>query len=383
MDTNGHSHLPEQAPDFQALFEPAPGLYLVLTPELGIVAVSDAYADATMTRRDEIVGRSLFDVFPDNPDDPAATAVRNLRASLERVVGERVADAMPVQKYDIRRHEEEGGGFEERFWSPRNSPVLSSDGELRYIIHRVEDVTEFVRLQQAGDRHAELEERAEQMESKVYARTREVADASRALKEANAELARLYERTLELDRLKTQFFANVSHEIRTPMNAVVGMAGLLADTDLDGRQAEYVQTIRASGEHLLTVINDILDFSKLGVLRVSASPVDTAGDTELCFAVTDTGVGIAEDKLEWLFDPFTQVDDWPARAQGGSGLGLAISRGAGSAHVAAGSAWTARPARARRSRSRWRSAWRRRRSPRTTSPSSCAGAACSSSTTAR
>ena len=180
MDTDAPSHLPDLAPDFQALFESAPGLYLVLTPQLEIVAVSDAYADSTMTRRDEIVGRSLFDVFPDNPDDPAASAVRNLRASLVHVVAERVPDAMPVQRYDIRRPASEGGGFEERFWSPRNSPVLSSDGELRYIIHRVEDVTEFVRLQQAGDRRAELEARAEQMESEVFARTREVANASRA-----------------------------------------------------------------------------------------------------------------------------------------------------------------------------------------------------------
>ena len=72
-------------PDFRALFEAAPGLYLVLDPELRIVAASDAYLDATMTRREEIVGRDLFDVFPDNPDDPGADGVSNLAASLERV----------------------------------------------------------------------------------------------------------------------------------------------------------------------------------------------------------------------------------------------------------------------------------------------------------
>jgi len=400
MDNETRSQSPAPEPDFRALFESAPGLYLVLTPQLVIVAVSDAYAQATMTRREEILGRSIFEVFPDNPDDPAASGVRNLRASLERVRDERVADAMPVQKYDIRRPESEGGGFEERFWSPKNSPVVADDGTLRYIIHRVEDVTEFVRLQRAGAQREELEAQAEQMQSEILARTLEVANASRALKEANAELGRLYERTLELDRLKTQFFANVSHEIRTPMNAVVGMAGLLADTLLDDRQAEYVQTIRASGEHLLAVINDILDFSKLGVgrleiehypfdllvvceeaadllaaqahakqleladsfdpavarwvfgdagrvrqvlvnllsnavkftprgevvLRTTASPVDADGNTTVCFEVTDTGVGIAPDKLERLFDPFTQVDDWSTRPQGGTGLGLAISR---------------------------------------------------------
>ena len=65
-------------PDFRRLFESAPGLYLVLAPDLRIVAASDAYLRATMTHREDILGRGLFEVFPDNPDDPAATGVRNL-----------------------------------------------------------------------------------------------------------------------------------------------------------------------------------------------------------------------------------------------------------------------------------------------------------------
>ena len=76
------SRPPLQAPDFRTLFESGPGLYLVLTPALTIVAVSDAYLKATMTKREEILGRHLFDVFPDNPDDPTTTAVANMRASL-------------------------------------------------------------------------------------------------------------------------------------------------------------------------------------------------------------------------------------------------------------------------------------------------------------
>src|SRR6516164_858765 len=106
------------SPDFRALFESAPGLYLVLTRDLRIVAASDAYLRATMTTREGILGRDLFDVFPDNPDDPAADGVRNLRASLDRVLENRLGDAMAVQKYDVRRPETEGGGFEERYWSP-------------------------------------------------------------------------------------------------------------------------------------------------------------------------------------------------------------------------------------------------------------------------
>src|SRR5690349_9282482 len=132
---------PSPPPDFRALFESAPGLYLVLTPELKIVAVSEAYLRATMTKREEILGRGLFDVFPDNPNDPAATGVQNLSASLGRVLQNRTPDRMAVQKYDIRRPESEGGGFEERYWSPINSPVFGQDGEVTLIIHCVEDVT--------------------------------------------------------------------------------------------------------------------------------------------------------------------------------------------------------------------------------------------------
>jgi PAS domain S-box-containing protein len=128
--------------DFRALFEGSPNLYLVLDPHLKIVAVSDAYCRATMTDRKAILGRGIFDVFPDNPADLAATGVSNLRSSLERVLQFRRSDAMALQKYDIPRPASEGGGFDERYWSPLNSPVLDYRGEVSWIIHRVEDVTD-------------------------------------------------------------------------------------------------------------------------------------------------------------------------------------------------------------------------------------------------
>jgi PAS domain S-box-containing protein len=153
LETENEDPLPDQippipTPDFQALFESAPGLYLVLTPALTIVAVSEAYLKATMTRREKILGRNLFDVFPDNPNDPTSSGVSNLSASLKRALENRAPDAMAVQKYDIRRPESEGGGFEERYWSPVNSPVLGTKGEVAYIIHRVEDVTQRKRAEE-------------------------------------------------------------------------------------------------------------------------------------------------------------------------------------------------------------------------------------------
>ena len=165
-----------------------------------------------MTRRQEILGRGIFEVFPDNPDDPAATGVSNLSASLERVLRNKAPDAMAVQKYDIRRPDAEGGGFEERYWSPVNSPVFGPGGGVAHVIHRVEDVTEFLRLQQRGlaqEKQAqEMRVRGERMEAEIFLRAQELQEANRRLRQANEELARMKaelerrveERTADLTR---------------------------------------------------------------------------------------------------------------------------------------------------------------------------------------
>ena len=100
--------------ELKSLFESLPGLYLVLTPELWIVSASDAYLKATMTTREGIVGRRLFEVFPENPDEAGATGMSNLRASLDRVMRNGTADTMAIQKYDVRGPD---GAFEEHYWS--------------------------------------------------------------------------------------------------------------------------------------------------------------------------------------------------------------------------------------------------------------------------
>ena len=148
---------------FRSLYEAQQTPHLVLSPDLTIEAASPAYLEATMTRAEDLVGRNLFDAFPDNPADPEATGVRNLGASLKRVLENRRPDRMPVQKYDIRRPD---GEFEERWWAPLNIPVFATDGSVRSIIHQVEDVT------------AEMRERQKVAEARAgETRLRELADA--------------------------------------------------------------------------------------------------------------------------------------------------------------------------------------------------------------
>ena len=250
------------------LFESLPGLFLIFTSDLKIVAASNAFLEATMTKREEVLGRSIFEVFP---DQPGTTVSSDWRASLERVSQSAAPDTMPIQKYGIRRPD---GVVEERYWSSMNSPVLGTGGQIEYFIHRVVEVTEFVRQKSnTGSAPVAPLTRMEQMEAEIFHNSAQLEAANRQLHDFNTQLLRAKADAETANRAKSTFLSTMSHEIRTPMNAILGYTQLmLRDPNLGTEAKANLMIISRSGEHLLSLINDVLDMSKIEAGRTQINP---------------------------------------------------------------------------------------------------------------
>ncbi|WP_217214071.1 PP2C family protein-serine/threonine phosphatase [Streptomyces sp. AC550_RSS872] len=171
----------EKAIDYEAVFQGLPGMVALLTPELVYADANEDFQRLSGRTRAELVGRYIFDVFPDNPNDPAATGMRDVRASMLRVVATGERDTMALQRYDVE-DPARPGHWEERYWSPINAPVLAPDGRVAFVLHRVEEVTELIRLRggAGGDSRARV------LEAELYTRARELQELNDRLRQAHA-----------------------------------------------------------------------------------------------------------------------------------------------------------------------------------------------------
>jgi len=275
-DVTARKQLEQIHLQFRSLFESLPGNCLVLKPDLTIVAVSDAYLKVTMTQREAILGRNIFEVFPDNPGDPAATGVENLQASFNRVLQTACSDTMAIQKYDVQ---EPDGTFQERYWSPINSPVFGANRQVEYIIHRVEDVTDFIRQRKPpGGDDQNLKIRLEQMEAEIFRSSQEVQATNQLLREANHELE--------------SFSYSVSHDLRAPLRHVQGYVDMLqraTEGQLSDKAKRYLKTITDASVEMGQLIDDLLAFSRMG--RVEMNEVE--GSLDVCVNDTIRGLEMA------------------------------------------------------------------------------------------
>jgi signal transduction histidine kinase/CheY-like chemotaxis protein len=136
---------------FNAAFHRSPiGQYLLApTDKLEILAVNDAFLRSVSRRREELLGKPLFEVLGDDPNDPGATGVRNLGASIRTAIETGQSQLMPVQRYPIEMHKDGRTWFEDMYWSATNTPVYDADGKLACVSHTTINITAQVLAEQA------------------------------------------------------------------------------------------------------------------------------------------------------------------------------------------------------------------------------------------
>jgi PAS domain S-box-containing protein len=327
---------------FRSLIDNVPVSIYAKRSDLRQFYVNKGWCDLTGLSKEDAIGKTDVEIF--GPDGEAF--VKGDLAVLRTGETQEIEESVTLADGSVR------------YQFARKGAMIASDGSL-YLIGSTTDITE--------------------------------------LKNREVELREARQRAVLADRAKSEFLANMSHEIRTPMNGVLGMAELLAKSNLDPKQKTFTDIIVKSGNALLTIINDILDFSKIdaGQLVLDPAPFNlteaiedvatlvstrakekdlelivrvepgleslfigdvgrirqivtnlvgnavkftdeghvlvdvtgepAAGGTKLTISVTDTGIGIAKEKLDLVFEKFSQVDASSTRRHEGTGLGLAIT----------------------------------------------------------
>jgi len=293
---------PPSAPDFQAIFESACAAIVVVLPDdplYTIVAATGAYLRAAGTTRDNIVGRGIFEVFPDDPTNPSANGVQNLLASFRRAAAMGVPDRMPIQRYDVERPAAEGRRFQERYWNPLNTPVLGEDGRLLYLLHSVEDITDEVRAEKRTDaalhQLQSMEKRARQL-AETTAFGLIIADGEGGVPYMNSAMHHLLGYS-EDDVAK----GLVRWDQLTPSEFAATDADALRELLATGKSAPYEKVyIAKDGRHVPVLIGASLLEPVNGQTEIAAFVLDL---TERKQSQRDAFLLQLDDRLRPLLDP--------------------------------------------------------------------------------
>ena len=303
--------LRESEEKYAALFAASPAPFLILRPDaphFTIADVNDAYLAATMRSRENLVGRDMFDAFPDNPDDPAANGVSNLRASLERALVSRRFELMDVQKYDIARPD---GAFEERWWKPANAPVVDPNGNVVAIIHHVADVTSEHRAVEglrASERHAQM------LLAELQHRVRNTLAVVRSIARRTAGNTTTAEDMLAHFQGRLDAFSRVQAALTRSAGGEVDLASLIEDelvahATRDGEQVDMegppVTLGARAAERMSLAIHELTTnavkhgalFSEQGRISISWEKQQSNGGSKLVLNWKETGVAIAPDDI--------------------------------------------------------------------------------------
>jgi len=181
---------------YKAVFDTCSiGSYL-LSPELVILDVNDAFLRSSSRKREQLIGRHLFDVFEANPQDPDDTGLEAFRKSLARVMETRKADTLAIQRYPIKIYPEDGEPyFEERYWSAVTTPIYDEQGDLACICHTTIDVTELVKMRHQLQAVFKDKSEFDSLEANVFTRAQAIQELNKALNEERDRLRHLFDRS--------------------------------------------------------------------------------------------------------------------------------------------------------------------------------------------
>jgi signal transduction histidine kinase len=305
--------------DFQKIFLSAPGLFLIVSTDFIILDLNSSYEKVAMKKREEMIGRNIFEVFTDNPDNKDANGVSNLSKSLHSVLKEKRRHAMAVQRYDVQKPD---GTFEERYWSPVNIPILNSVNEMDCIVHRVEDVTEFITLRKeqlkTKNRTKDLKKKLSLMEVEIIQRSREiqelnfeleqkVRERTETLLKREATLAEQNQKLKDQNKELEQFTYITSHDLQEPLRSLVSFTELL-EKEFAGKLEEngnlYIDFISQSSRRMQTLVKGLLDYSRIGkkkqLVEVDCNEIVNEVLSDIIMSITESKAKITIDNLPKL-----------------------------------------------------------------------------------